>query len=214
LTDDIGRELAARAANDWKHAGAFFAVVERDVRLGAELDALVANPATPLLSILPTWQACPEEGRRFVYVVRDNAHRLDLIVREKGWPGLDLAGVGGADSAWLIAQHADLENVLRTGWVHPLEQAVRVRQADPRHLACLVDRIAVVDGAPQVYGTVAMVEGGELVLLHRLREPGELDRRRRSIGLPAIAADVSLLAGGEIIPFGPDRQDHPLMRWP
>jgi hypothetical protein len=38
--------------------------------------------------------------------------------------------------------------------------------------------------------------------------------RRAAIGLPPIEAELTFLAHGEVIPFGPDRPDHPLFRWP
>ena len=211
---DLRDELVARASADWQLAESFFARVAADQRLAAELGALLANPATPLLMVLPYWQARPEEGGRLVEVVADNARWLGRVVAESGWPGLSVVGADGADAAWLLAQHDDLANDRRRRWVRPLANAVRLGDADPRHLACLVDRIAVVDGAPQTYGTVAGIEGDEVVFAHPLRDPSTLNRRRRAIGLPTIEADAALMRRGEIITFGPDRQEHRLTRWP
>ena len=50
-------------------------------------------------------------------------------------------GVEGADAAWLLAQHADAANEARRAWLPRLEAAVESGDADPRHLAALVDRI-------------------------------------------------------------------------
>ena len=211
---ELRDELVDRAAADWQQAEAFFAVVDSEGALVAELDALLEDPATPLLLVLPGWPTCPSEGARLVEIVAENAQRLGDVVRETGWPGLDRVGADGADAAWLIAQHADLENDLRRGWVPPLEDAVATGQADPRHLGCLVDRIAVVDDVPQTYGTVAVLESGEPTFPHAVADPARLDERRAAIGLPTLEVDAELLALGEIIPFGPDRLDHPRMQWP
>ena len=175
---DLRDELVARASADWQLAESFFARVAADQRLAAELGALLANPATPLLMVLPYWQARPEEGGRLVEVVADNARWLGRVVAESGWPGLSVVGADGADAAWLLAQHDDLANDRRRRWVRPLANAVRLGDADPRHLA------------------------------------STLNRRRRAIGLPTIEADAALMRRGEIITFGPDRQEHRLTRWP
>lgn len=211
---ELRDELRARAAADWAAAEALFAAVEADALLTAELDALLENAATPLLAVLPGWSRCPPAGGRLIEATADNADRLASVVEEGGWPGLDTVAADGADAAWLIAQHADLRNELRRGWIEPLERAVHAGQADPRHLACLVDRVASVDGSPQVYATVAVLEDGAVSFLHPVADPPTLDARRASIGLPPVADEVPLLELGEIVPFGPDRHDHPLMRWP
>jgi hypothetical protein len=211
---ELRDELVSRAAADWQQAEAFFAAVDADDALARQLETLLRNPATPLLAVLPGWPACPPEGERLVEIVARNAHRLGEVVRETGWPGLSRVGADGADAAWLIAQHADLENDLRRGFRGPLEDAARRGEADPRHFASLVDRIAVVDGDAQVYGTVAVLEDGRPTFPHPLLDPPRLDARRSVVGLPPFDEDVQLLALGEIIPCGPDRLDHPLMRWP
>jgi hypothetical protein len=36
-------------------------------------------------------------------------HRLKQIIAEYGWPIIDLVGEDGADAAWAIAQHSDLD---------------------------------------------------------------------------------------------------------
>jgi hypothetical protein len=211
---ELRDELVSRAAADRQQAEAFFAAVDEDDTLTRQLERLLGNPATPLLVVLPGWHACPPEGERLVEIVARNAQRLGEVVGETAWPGLSRVDADGADAAWLIAQHADLENDLRRGWCAPLEGAVRRGEADPRHFASLVDRIAVVDGDPQVYGTVAVLTNGKPTFPHPLLDPPRLDERRVAVGLPPFAEDAELLALGEIIPFGSDRLDHPLVRWP
>ena len=212
---DLAAELVAMAESDRRLGEAFFAAVEGDERLSAELAVLLENPATPLLSVLPAWASCPDAGRRLAELTVVNAERLgEIVLRHRRWPGLSMVGALATDAAWLVAQHADLENELRRRWLPLLRSALDTGDADPRHLAYLVDRIAVVDGAPQEYGTVVTVGQSGLSFPHPLADPSGLAGRRAAIGLPPIEAELLFLARGEVIPFGPDRPDHPIFRWP
>ena len=203
------------AESDRRLGQAFFAAVEDDERLSAELAVLLENPATPLLSVLPAWESCPDAGRRLAELTVANAERLGAIVlRHRRWPGLSMVGALATDAAWLVAQHADLDNELRRRWLPLVRLAVDAGEADPRHLACLVDRIAVVDGAPQEYGTVVTAGQSGLSFPHPVADPSGLAGRRAAIGLPPIEAELPFLARGDVIPFGPDRPDDPLFRWP
>jgi hypothetical protein len=40
---------------------------------------------------------------------RARTERLKWIIAQYGWPTFDLVGEDGADAAWLIAQHSDLD---------------------------------------------------------------------------------------------------------
>jgi hypothetical protein len=39
-------------------------------------------------------------------VHRENAERLDALVKQYGWPGISSVGLDGSRAAWLVAQHS------------------------------------------------------------------------------------------------------------
>ncbi|MGY1650802.1 DUF6624 domain-containing protein [Geodermatophilus sp. SYSU D01119] len=79
--------------------------------------------------------------------------RLAQILDEHGWPGRDLVGEDGAEAAWAIAQHSDLDPAFQQRALELLRAAVAEGRASPGDLAHLTDRVAANTGQPQTYGT-------------------------------------------------------------
>ena len=204
----IARELAA--------ADAFFARCAAEPALDAELERRLAGPVTPLIAALGVWEDPPPEGQSLLAVNEANVTRLAAVIEETAsWPGLRVVGSDGADSAWMLAQHADRANDVRRSWLPLLEAAVEAGDADPRHLATLTDRSAAVAGDPQVYGTIVLLaDDGEIEYPLPVVDAARLEDRRRSIGLPDSAADGPYLDEGDLIPYGPDRGSVPVNQWP
>lgn len=82
-----------------------------------------------------------------------NAQRLKEIVIQFGWPDQQKVGDGGAEAAWLIAQHAIGLPDLQRSFLHLLQEAAQERRVPRWHAAYLEDRIAMYEGRPQRYGT-------------------------------------------------------------
>ena len=204
------------AARELAAADAFFARVEADAALDAELEHRLAGPVTPLITALAAWDQPPAEGTALLAVNERNGDRLAAIIAELGaWPGLRLVGADGADAAWLLAQHADRTNERRAGWLPLLADAVIAGEADPRHLATLTDRVAAVNGTPQTFGTIVTLDAdGDVGHPLPVAEPAALEARRAEIGLVPVAAEAPYLADGDLIPYGPDRGAIPVNQWP
>jgi hypothetical protein len=121
-------------------------------------------------------------------VHRDNAARLRAIVAEIGWPGRTLVGEDGASAAWRILQHAIGDPALMRAMLPLVEAAAAAGEADPAEVAMLIDRIRVLEGRPQRYGTQFDwdASGTEMVPIVGVEEPATVDARRASVGLPPI----------------------------
>lgn len=117
-------------------------------------------------------------------VHRRNAARLRVIVADHGWPGRALVGDDGAEAAWLIAQHDIGEPAFQRlclGW---LEDAAARGDVAPWQPAYLIDRIRMLEGWPQIYGTqMAPDDDGEIVVWP-IADRYRLNERRRGVGLP------------------------------
>jgi hypothetical protein len=112
-----------------------------------------------------------------------HAARVGEVLDEFGWPGKALVGTDGAEAAWLLVQHGDLELQVR---------ALRLMResADPgiseQSIAMLTDRVLVGQGKPQRYGTQFSVADGELVL-DSLENRDSVEVWRARIGLGSLA---------------------------
>jgi len=121
-----------------------------------------------------------------------SADRLwSLLDDLEQWPGVHLVGEDGAEAAWLIAQLGDLG--LQQRALEHLEVAVDCGDAPPAHLACLLDRVRMATGRPQVYGSqVIERDDGELAPWP-IEEPAGVDDRRARVGLGPLDAHTEAM---------------------
>ncbi|HVM24562.1 MAG TPA: TrmH family RNA methyltransferase [Candidatus Limnocylindrales bacterium] len=207
LLEIVARELAA--------ADRFFDRCAADPDLDRELDRRLGGVATPLIAALDEWEDAPPEADELLSINAANADRLAEVIEEHGWPGLRQVGADGADAAWMLAQHADRRNEIRSTWLPMLAEAVARGDADPRHLANLTDRVAAVAGERQRFGTIVILAAdGEPEFPLPVDDAGGLEARRAAIGLPSVADEAPYLGEGELVPYGPDRGAVPVNQWP
>jgi hypothetical protein len=121
-------------------------------------------------------------------VHRQNAARLRELVAASGWPTRSQVGESAASAAWRIVQHAIGEPAFLRAMLPVLDDAARRGQADPAEVAMLEDRIRVLEGRPQRYGTQYdwSDDGADMVLSNGVEDPDTVDARRASVGLPPI----------------------------
>ncbi len=106
--------------------------------------------------------------------------RLKAVVGRHGWPGRKLVGKRAAKGAWLLVQHATHDQPF-------MEQCLALMKAagddvSRVDLAYLEDRVRLMQGKPQLYGT--QFEGrGEALKARPLEDAEHVDDRRRAIGL-------------------------------
>ena len=166
----------------------------RELLARAEEDQRVRRLASP-----PTGQhefRLPDEvAEEWHRVDTDNTRWLADLVATRGWPGRTLAGPDGAEAAWLLAQHADLDPELQRTFLEALRGAVADGEASPANLAYLEDRVRVHDGRPQLYGTQFTVTDGEL-RPSPIEDPERLDERRAEAGLGPFAAYEAQMRAG------------------
>ena len=116
-----------------------------------------------------------------------NADRLwDLLDELEAWPGYALVGPDGEAAAWLLAQLGDAE--LQRRCLGHLEIAVDLGDADPAHYACLLDRVRMGIGQPQVYGSQFVDAPDDDLAPWPISAPDSVDDRRRRVGLPPLDA--------------------------
>jgi len=82
-----------------------------------------------------------------------NADVLEEIIDQVGYPTVDKVGEEASDAAWLVVQHSIGRPAFMRKCAVLLHDAVDENKANPLHLAYLEDRIAVLEGRKQLYGT-------------------------------------------------------------
>jgi hypothetical protein len=112
---------------------------------------------------------------------RRNQDQLDRIVKEYGWPTVKWAGREGAEGAFFVVQHADLD--YQKKYLSVVRQAVEQDNLSPSLLAMLEDRIRVKEGKKQIYGTQLNTAADGASVLFPIEDETNVDVRRAKVGL-------------------------------
>lgn len=107
------------------------------------------------------------------------------ILDNYGWPDTSQIGVDGNLAIWAVIQHTpDIETHEK---YLPLLKKATKNGFDKKYLAYSIDRIAVMKGKPQIYGTQLFPDPwtGKLAV-YPIKNPLKVDKRREKIGLNPI----------------------------
>ncbi len=172
-TLDLARQEEDRhlAGTDRALRHELFVRLNRDQEVRGRLNADSSNQA--LLSEMET-------------IDHDNTTWLKTLIKERGWPGYKLVYKDGAQAAWLLAQHADLDPEFQAQVLQLLEKAVLEKDASPSHLAYLVDRVRTGRDEKQLYGTQFIKKDNQWVPAP-IEDEAHVDERRKRIGLGTLA---------------------------
>jgi hypothetical protein len=121
----------------------------------------------------------------------ENAALLARAFDALGWPGRHALGEDGARAAFLILQHAIGHPALQRRGLELILEAIPLGQANALDAAYLADRIAILEGAAQTFGTQFDWDDDGLLSPAPVRDPETLNERRASAGLPPIADSVA-----------------------
>lgn len=113
---------------------------------------------------------------------RDNTAWLKQVVATQGWPPISKVGRDGAQNAWLLVQHGDLDPAFQEQVLALMRTAVAQGEASGANLAYLTDRVRVAQDKPQVYGTQFHEVDGMLEP-RPIEDVAHVDERRAAVGL-------------------------------
>src|SRR5947207_7535540 len=146
------------------------AMREEDLRVRGELEAAgeLGGPYVP----------------RMEAVHVRNAARLRELIAEHGWPAEDIAGEDGAKAAWFIVQHSIGEPDFQRQMLVLLREFAAAGRIPAWNAAYLEDRIAMLEGRPQRFGTQWMdsPEDGR-IRPWQLTDREHVNELRASVGL-------------------------------
>jgi hypothetical protein len=143
---------------------------EEDLRVRGELDAAgeLGGPYVP----------------RMEAVHVRNAARLQELIALHGWPAEDIAGEDGAKAAWFVVQHAIGEPNFQRKTLTRMQGCVAEGRVPAWQAAYLEDRIAMLEGRPQRFGSQWLDDLSDgRTRPWKLADPDHVNELRASVGL-------------------------------
>ncbi|MBW3466812.1 DUF6624 domain-containing protein [Arthrospiribacter ruber] len=122
-----------------------------------------------------------------------NADQLNEIIESIGFPSMEKVGKEANEAAWLIIQHAISKPEFMRKCMALMGKQVKQTLEERRQIAYLMDRIAVFEGKPQLYGT--QFDWDEKGLLGPSPHDGleRVNKRRKSIGFNSLEEQTDLM---------------------
>ena len=120
-----------------------------------------------------------------------NTKRIEEIFARFGFPDTQMVGKEGLEAFMLLLQHSPSDR-LREQAEKPITRAFKRKELPPQEYANFIDRLRLHQGKPQIYGSGFETKDGKLVL-SRTRDPKNLDKRRKKIGLPPMSEYIKIL---------------------
>lgn len=115
-----------------------------------------------------------------------NLIKVEKIIADNGWLGIDIVGEQGNVTLFLVIQHADTETQVK--YLPILREAVKDGKAKASNLALMEDRVLLAQGEKQIYGSQleSDYKTNEYIVSPMI-DPDNVDKRRAEVGLKPIA---------------------------
>lgn len=124
----------------------------------------------------------PSRHGEMAAVDKENTAWLVTLVKEIGWIDAERFGAEAADAAFLLMQHSG-DLALMKGALPEIIEDVQAGRLAGQDYALLYDRIMLLTGGMQRYGTQIVVRDDGRQVVERLEDPDRVDERRRQLGL-------------------------------
>jgi hypothetical protein len=139
-----------------------------------------------LLSLGERDQAAINADEPSEAALRSHVAELKQIVAIHGWPRISIVDSEAAKAAWLVAQHADFDLAFQKEALRHMESLAPDGEAEVKLVGYLIDRVAVNEGRPQVYGTQGGCKAGRWQP-SPIADPEEVEVRRASVSMEPLA---------------------------
>ena len=118
-----------------------------------------------------------------------NQVKVKTILDKYGWLGISKIGNQCSSTLYRVIQHSDLNT--QEKYLPLIREAVKNKEAKPRDLATLEDRVALRQGKKQIYGTQIGQDKKSLkYYVSPLEDPDNVDKRRAQVELEPLSKDL------------------------
>lgn len=111
---------------------------------------------------------------------RENLTKVISLIENCGMPTLKDVTSKQMRTIWLVFQHSDNES--RKKYLSLLEKSAKNGDLRKSNIAMMKDRILLIDGEPQIYGTQVVSNSENGWELYNLKDPESVNKRRREVG--------------------------------
>lgn len=130
----------------------------------------------------------------------ENTKWLKEIIEKQGWLTISMVAKDGAQSAWLLVQHADDDPKFQRHCLDLMTKSPR-HEVSQSNLAYLTDRVLLAEGKKQLYGTQFATIDGKMQP-RPLEDEKNVDKRRAEMGLSTLEEYARVIrqqyGGGEV----------------
>ena len=122
-----------------------------------------------------------------------NAYALQTIMDKIGYPSVTKVGIEASDAAWLVIQHAIGQPDIMMRYKSLLAHECEHTHEHLIKLAYLTDRILVLQGKRQRYGTQYDWDRRGILTLNEIDDRSAVDNKRIAIGLNTVAEQTEII---------------------
>lgn len=124
----------------------------------------------------------------------EHALAMQRMMDSIGYPSASKVGKEANEAAWLVVQHSISHPEFMRRCRGYLEQDSRAGEPNAAlHLAYLSDRIAVLEGRPQLYGTQFDWDQNAQMSPNEVDDPQRVNERRHALGLNSLEEQVLVM---------------------
>jgi hypothetical protein len=127
-----------------------------------------------------------------------NLIRIKNIIDTHGWLGPEEVGKQGAQTIFLVIQHAD--SLTQVTYFPAMQEAVKKGKAQPEALALLEDRILTNQGKEQIYGSQLKINDAGKYEFFPIKDEINVNKRRASVGLQPLEEYAKYFGINYILP--------------
>jgi Ca-activated chloride channel family protein len=162
-----------------------------DQKLRDRLLKLKAKDQKDLRGIISETGKSEELIKRIRTNREKNAAQLCPILKEFGWPTVNLVGQEGVDAAFFLFKNSSSLQLQRD-LLPVIIAATKKGEIDRADFAGYIDRLRLVAGSKQLFGTQATAQNGFLVL-YPIAAEAQVDERRKQYNLPPLRQYIRTL---------------------
>jgi len=160
-------------------------------KIAAQLDTIFQEDQAGRLKIDSLqrkfgWQSEQVQSLLRPMIIQDSINLIKVknIIDKYGWLGQEEVGKQGAQTLFLVIQHAD--SLTQVTYFPIMQEAVKKGKAKPQELALLEDRILTNQGKEQIYGSQVRTNDLGKFEFFPIKDEPNVNKRRASVGLPPL----------------------------
>lgn len=153
-----------------------------------QLESLDEQNVKLRVSVMPTVKkygfGSPQMDSLDVLIREFDSVALSIVVPildKHGWLGKSQIGEAANGVLFTTIQHAK-DNAIRKKYFPLLKESAKNGESSLSAMATMKDRILIMDGKPQHYGTQSGMVNGKMEMLP-VKDPQKLNERRKQVGL-------------------------------